>query len=142
MGATPPTKTMAISLKRLALTLISITAGATLYGLLTFGAAVYKAIARRPFDPIQWQTIPPGEVDQRSPMVEDLLESKILLDLTRREVLGLLELPAMTIPQAMRSPQWRYNLGTGFRTVGAKHDWLVIDFGDHGTVTRATVERE
>ncbi len=141
-GQRPRKPEMKANLKPIAIAIASITAGATLYSCLAIGIGFYQAIAPRPFDPVKWQAIALGEDDRRYPMVDDLLESGILLNRTRREVLGLLGQPSATLQEAMRSPQWRYRLGTGFGTVGVKHKWLVVEFGDHNTVTQAIVIRE
>ena len=105
---------MTTQIKQTALTLTNMAAGAILYGCLAVGAGIYEAIAPRPFDPVAWQAIAPWEDDRRYPMVEDLLESEILLNRSRREVLGLLGQPSVPLQDALRSPQWRYRVGSGF----------------------------
>ncbi|WP_049761603.1 hypothetical protein [Candidatus Korobacter versatilis] len=136
--------------KRTAVLLISCVFGMVLVvsspALLLFGRLEYDSVKERrhrlPFESRAWND--PAQIDGSDPvrirMVDDLISSRRLDGLTRNEVEQLLG--ERTVSDTFAHHSLTYWLGPERGFMGIDSEWLAIDFGTDGRVSKYQIVRD
>jgi hypothetical protein len=93
----------------------------------------------RHFDPSLWSNSRTPE-SVRLGMADDLIRTRMLLGLTRHEVVALLGEPPKT--EYFEEFDLIYYLGPERGFMGIDSEWLVLKLGPEGRVNRATIARD
>tara|TARA_R110002072_G_C7729652_1_gene515643 strand:- start:310 stop:699 length:390 start_codon:yes stop_codon:yes gene_type:complete len=129
---------MHLLLKFAVVTLVVLLLSPFAVGMLSYGSPL-EYFRRRPFDSEVWR-VPPGWKEDRLRMVDDLLDKKLLVGMTRPEVDALLGPETET--SKFNSWDLVYWLGMERGILAIDSEWLVVRFDTKGKVSDFKIVRD